>query len=117
MINRENVKWEVYEPKGQERKTLYTKRKTCILIPPTASESKVDLKNYKFPICSSPAATALKRGTSAVEYNCRGLLAANRRARLSKYPDVEKLTRTLLDRWTCTKKAEKEMLKTKKTKK
>jgi hypothetical protein len=101
-LNRQNVKWNLHEPKGLQRKTLYTKQKKCILVPPKTLKQKKDPKNYKFPICSKLASP-----TSTPQFNCRGILAANRRARLSKYPDVEKLTRKLLDAWTCTKKAAK----------
>lgn len=93
-------KWEEDEPKGQERKTLFKVCPKCILVVPKNPKDKQDPKNYKFPICTKLSSPFTKK----CEVNCTGLLAANRRARLTKvYPDVQKLTGKLLDKFKCTK--------------
>ena len=106
-----NLKWDKDEPKKEQRIKLYTKCPSCILVPPTEKEDPLDYKNYKFPIC-----TKLNKSKGKCEYNCTGILAANRRARLTKkYPKVVDLTSQLLNKWKCTKKAEKEYQKKRKT--
>lgn len=107
LVTKKNQKWEENEPKKQERIQLYEKCPKCILVPPNKTENKTDPKNYKFPIC-----TKLSKSDNKCQINCKGVVAANRRARLTKiYPEVEKLTKKLSDKYTCTKKAEKEKLK------
>lgn len=96
------VKWQVDEPKGQERIQLYKACPKCILVHPKRSESKPDAKNYKFPVCTKLKPKA--KTPQKCEVNCTGLLAANRRARLTRvYPDVQKLTGKLLQKFKCTK--------------
>jgi hypothetical protein len=96
-----NVRWESDEPKKQQRIQLYKKCPTCILVPPKGKQSQTDPKNYKFPIC-----TKLSKSNNQCQFNCTGLLAASRRARLTKkYPKVLSLTTKLLKNWECTKKA------------
>lgn len=95
------VKWGQTEPKGMERIQLNKVCPKCILIKPTTTQKtteKNNPKNYKFPICSK-----LSKNKSC-QLNCTGLLAANRRARLTKiYPKVQKLTGQLLQKFKCTK--------------
>lgn len=101
-ISRPSHSWYADEPKKEERIALYQQCPKCILIPPKTAD-KLNPKSYKFPIC-----TKLSKSNSKCQVNCRGVLAANRRARLTKkYPGVVKLTSTLLKKWTCTKKAQK----------
>jgi len=96
-----NVRWASDEPKNQQRIQLYNKCPTCMLISPNGKQSKTDPKNYKFPIC-----TKLSKTNNHCQFNCTGLLAASRRARLTKkYPKVLSLTTKLLKNWECTKKA------------
>ncbi len=96
-----NVRWHEDEPKNQQRIQLYNKCPTCVLISPNGKQSKTDPKNYKFPIC-----TKLSKSNNQCQFNCTGLLAASRRARLTKkYPKVLSLTTKLLKNWECTKKA------------
>jgi hypothetical protein len=96
-----NVRWVTDEPQKQQRIQLYKKCPTCILVPPKKGQDKMDSKNYKFPIC-----TKLSKTNNKCQYNCTGLLAASRRARLTKkYPKVLSLTTKLLNNWECTKKA------------
>jgi hypothetical protein len=98
-----NVRWVTDEPQKQQRIQLYKKCPTCILVPPKKGQDKTDSKNYKFPIC-----TKLSKTNNKCQYNCTGLLAASRRARLTKkYPKVLSLTTKLLNNWECTKKAAK----------
>jgi len=111
-INRQNQKWDTNEPKKEERIQLYQKCPTCILVPPIQNENKQDPKNYKFPIC-----TKLQKSDNKCQMNCKGVLAANRRARLTKiYPKVVQLTSQLLNKYTCTKKAQTQKLKKEKLK-
>lgn len=95
------VKWERDEPKGQQRIQLHKVCPKCVLIAPKKSAptpAKKDPTNYKFPVCSK------LNKKSTCELNCTGVLAANRRARLTKiYPDVQKLTGQLLTKFKCTK--------------
>ena len=103
-INRQNQKWISNEPVKEERIKLYQKCPKCILVPPIQNEDKKDPKNYKFPVC-----TKLDNSQNKCQMNCKGVLAANRRARLTKiYPKVVQLTSQLLNKYTCTKKAEKQ---------
>jgi len=96
------MNWEMDEPKRQERVQLFKKCKKCILVPPKPSQDKNDPKNYKFPIC-----TKLENSNGKCEFNCKGVVAANRRARLTKkYPKIVELTRKLIDEWKCTKKSQ-----------
>lgn len=96
-----SVQWAKDEPVGQERIEMYKKCPHCILVPPKAGEDKNDPANYKFPIC-----TKLSKTGGKCQYNCKGIVGASRRARLTKkYPKVEALTEILIDRWECTKKA------------
>ena len=96
-----NVRWASDEPKKQQRIQLYKKCPTCILVPPKGAQDKSNPKNYKFPIC-----TKLSNSNNKCQFNCTGLLAASRRARLTKkYPKVLSLTTKLLKNWECTKKA------------
>jgi len=105
-----NVKWASSEPKKQQRIQLYKKCPTCILVPPKGKQDKTDPKNYKFPIC-----TKLSKSNNKCQFNCTGLLAASRRARLTKkYPKVLALTTKLIKNWECTKKAQKSALQKKK---
>lgn len=91
-------KWAEDEPIGKQRIVLFKMCPKCILVPPKKTQDKTDPKNYKFPICTKPSTS------KTCELNCTGVLAANRRARLTKkYPDVEKLTGKLLDEFKCTK--------------
>jgi hypothetical protein len=106
-------KWGVDEPKGEERKTLFKVCPKCILIVPKTNQGKQNPKNYKFPICTKLSSPS----SNKCEVNCTGLLAANRRARLTKvYPDVQKLTGKLLNKFKCTKtsikKDQKKLIKT-----
>jgi hypothetical protein len=106
------VKWADLEPKGQQRLQLNKVCPKCILIKPksTAPKStKQDAKNYKFPICPKLKTNQITPKSKAVSnkqctVSCTGLLAANRRARLTRiYPDVQKLTGKLLQKFKCTK--------------
>lgn len=102
--------WESDKPTGSERIKLFGKCKKCILVPPKANADKKDPKNYKFPIC-----TKLSKTKGKCQYNCPGIVAANRRARLTKkYPGIVKLTANLIKKWKCTKKAQMEDQKKKK---
>lgn len=96
------VKWAVNEPKGAQRIKLNKVCPKCILVKPKPSAPKTvkqDPKNYKFPVCSK-----LTKNSKSCKLNCTGVLAANRRARLTKkYPDVQKLTGELLQKFKCTK--------------
>lgn len=101
---KKKVRWEMDEPKGVERINLYKKCPTCILVPPKSGDDLTDPSNYKFPVC-----TKLSKSRGQCQFNCTGVLAANRRARLTKkYPKVVALTSKLIEKWQCTKKAEKE---------
>lgn len=99
------VSWKVDEPKGQQRIRLHKVCPKCILVTPKKSASaatKNDPKNYKFPICTKLSQQNNKN--PKCEVNCTGVLAANRRARLTRiYPDVQKLTGKLLQKFKCTK--------------
>lgn len=96
-----SVQWAKDEPVGEERIEMYKKCPHCILVPPKAGEDKNDPANYKFPIC-----TKLSKTGGKCQYNCKGIVGASRRARLTKkYPKVEALTEILIERWECTKKA------------
>lgn len=107
------VKWAVDEPKKQERIALYEKCPKCILVPPKTKKAAEDPKEYKFPIC-----TKLSKSKDKCEINCTGVVAANRRARLTKkYPKVVQLTKELIEKYKCTKKAQAEADKKKTTKK
>lgn len=102
--------WESDKPNGSERINLFRKCKKCILVPPKANADKKDPKNYKFPIC-----TKLSKTKGKCQYNCPGIVAANRRARLTKkYPSIVKLTANLIQKWKCTKKAQMDAQKKKK---
>ena len=104
---KKTVRWAMDEPKGQERVDMHKKCPTCILVPPGPGQDKSDPSNYKFPIC-----TKLSKTDGKCQYNCKGILAANRRARLTKkYPKVEALTEVLIEQWQCTKKAVEEKKK------
>jgi hypothetical protein len=94
-VSKQKINWKMVEPKKQERIQLYKKNPKCILIPPTQKDDKKDSSNYKFPICPK----------NKTQPNCDAILAASRRARLAKYPDVLKLTTDLIKKWQCTKKA------------
>jgi hypothetical protein len=97
-VSQEKINWKMVEPKKEERIQIYKKNPKCILIQPTKNDDKNDYKNYKFPICPK----------NKSQPNCDAILAASRRARLAKYPDVLKLTTELIQKWKCTKKASKE---------
>lgn len=100
------VRWAMDEPKRQERISMFKKCPKCILVPPERGDDKSDPMNYKFPVC-----TKLGKTKGKCQFNCKGLLAANRRARLTKkYPKVVALTSKLINKWQCTKKAEKEAM-------
>lgn len=115
-----SVRWQMDEPKGQQRIQLHKVCPKCVLIAPKKSaplQIKKNPKNYKFPVC-----TKLSKNTKPkCELNCTGVLAANRRARLTKiYPNVQKLTGKLLQKFKCTKASvarEKQNLINKKNKK
>lgn len=110
---RKTVRWAMDEPKGEQRIAMYKKCRECILVPPKPGDDLMDPDNYKFPIC-----TKLSKTGGKCQFNCKGIVAANRRARLTKkYPKVEELTRLLIERWQCTKKAVKEAQAKKTTKK
>lgn len=97
------VRWAMDEPKGDERVMLFKKCPRCILVPPKKTDDRRDPANYKFPICTKLSKT---KKQEECQYNCKGVLAANRRARLTKkYPKVVALTTKLIDKWQCTKKA------------
>lgn len=101
------VRWAMDQPTRQERIDLYKKCPTCILVPPTSTQDKTDPMNYKFPIC-----TKLDKTKGQCQFNCNGVVAANRRARLTKkYPKVVNLTKKLIAEWGCTKKAVEEKKK------
>jgi hypothetical protein len=122
------VKWADLEPKGQQRIQLNKVCPKCILIKPKSNapkSMKQDAKNYKFPICAKPkpkasSKVATPKKLPACTVSCTGLLAANRRARLTRiYPDVQKLTGKLLQKFKCTKASverEKKKLMSKKNK-
>lgn len=106
------VKWASEEPKGQARVEMHKVCPKCILVAPKSSEPaavKKDPKNYKFPVCTRKSPSSHKTPTtssSTCQLNCTGVLAANRRARLTGiYPDVQKLTSDLLQKFKCTKAA------------
>lgn len=98
-----SVRWQMDEPKGQQRIQLNKVCPKCVLIAPKKSapiQVKKDPKNYKFPVCTKLSKTQKPK----CQLNCTGVLAANRRARLTKiYPNVQKLTGKLLQKFKCTK--------------
>ncbi len=95
------VKWEKDEPKGEQRIALHKVCPKCVLIAPKKKADAENPKNYKFPVCTKLSSTASQK---KCELNCTGILAANRRARLTRmYPDVQKLTASLLQKFKCTK--------------
>lgn len=101
---KKTVRWAMDEPKREERIQMYQKCPKCILVPPKAGDDRSDVNNYKFPVCTKMGKTKGK-----CQFNCTGILAANRRARLTKmYPKVVALTSKLIEKWQCTKKAEME---------
>jgi hypothetical protein len=101
---KKTVRWAMDEPKREERIQMYQKCPKCILVPPKAGDDRSDVGNYKFPVC-----TKLGKTKGKCQFNCTGILAANRRARLTKmYPKVVALTSKLIEKWQCTKKAEME---------
>lgn len=101
---KKSVRWADDEPKNEQRVQMFKKCPKCILVPPKKTDDKADPENYKFPIC-----TKLGKTKGGCQFNCKGVLAANRRARLTKkYPKVVALTNKLIETWQCTKKAEKQ---------
>lgn len=103
---KKTVKWAMDEPTKEQRITMFRKCPKCILVPPKPGDDLSDASNYKFPVC-----TKLGKTKGKCQFNCSGMIAANRRARLTKmYPKVVDLTAKLLNKWQCTKKAEKEAM-------
>lgn len=103
---KKTVKWAMDEPTKEQRITMFRKCPKCILVPPKPGDDLSDASNYKFPVC-----TKLGKTKGKCQFNCSGMIAANRRARLTKmYPQVVDLTAKLINKWQCTKKAEKEAM-------
>jgi hypothetical protein len=103
---KKTVKWALDEPTKEQRITMFRKCPKCILVPPKPGDDLSDASNYKFPVC-----TKLGKTKGKCQFNCSGMIAANRRARLTKmYPQVVDLTAKLINKWQCTKKAEKEAM-------
>lgn len=98
----DNAPWPMFTPEDR----LQTFRKCGSVCFMRASDDlsavlKDPKSNLKFPVCRPPAPRSRSCALSAA-----GLLAANRRARLTKkYPDVVQETSTLIKQLGTTKKA------------
>lgn len=92
----------------EERLRIYRKCGSKCFMRPSEDANLIfanPKKHLMFPICRPPAPRARKCSISAA-----GLIAANRRARLSKFPDVIEETKVLIDQLGTTKKARKEVV-------
>lgn len=102
----DNRKWPRFTP--DDRLTVYRKcGQPCFAKPikQTGQEILANPKVLKFPVCRVP-----KPKTKKCKVSATGLLAANRRARLTKkHPQVLKETTQIIKKIGTTKKARKEM--------
>lgn len=92
---------------GADRIKIYGKCGEECFMKPSADKEEIlknPKENLKFPICRVP------RSTKSCAVSASGLLAANRRARLTKvHPDVVEETRLLMEKLGTTAVARKQM--------